>query len=441
MRKLTAAGGSALFFALAPGLVAVAGPWWLAGWRLRAAPAWWVPVRVLGAALAVLATGLLVSAFVRFVVEGVGTPAPVAPTQRLVVGGLYRYVRNPMYLAVVAAIVGQALWLAAPVLLGYAAVVAAAMAAFVYGYEQPVLARRYGAEYAAYRAAVPGWLPRTRPWRPEPAPEPTPAPAPAAAPTPAPAPESDGVATLSGSMLWYHELVEARHTVLNPFTEEKLALVATACRLEPGQQVLDLACGKAELLATWAHRYGVGGVGVDLSAVFLAAGQARLAELGVADRVSLVPGDAGAYRPRRRFDIAACVGATWIGGGLTGTLAMLRAAVAPGGRIVVGEPYWVDEPDAAGYQAMDSRPGEFVSLAGTLDRFERAGLDLVEMVLASPDDWDRYEARHWAAADDWLRANPGDERAGQVRELTARYRRAYLEYGRRYLGWGVFVLR
>ena len=91
----------------------------------------------------------------RFVAEGAGTPAPVAPTQRLVVGGLYRYVRNPMYLAVISTIVGQALALAEPMLLGYAVAVGAAMVGFVHGYEEPTLSRQFGEQYQAYRRAVP----------------------------------------------------------------------------------------------------------------------------------------------------------------------------------------------------------------------------------------------------------------------------------------------
>jgi protein-S-isoprenylcysteine O-methyltransferase Ste14 len=165
MRRLTAASGSAVFFAVAPGVVAGLLPWWLTGWRLRPAPEWYLAVRAGGAVLAAAGVAVLLAAFVRFVVEGAGTPAPVAPTEQLVVGGLYRYVRNPMYLAVVAAILGQAMLLAQPVLVIYAALGAAAMVAFVLGYEQPALARRYGAQYAAYRAAVPGWWPRLRPWR------------------------------------------------------------------------------------------------------------------------------------------------------------------------------------------------------------------------------------------------------------------------------------
>jgi protein-S-isoprenylcysteine O-methyltransferase Ste14 len=113
-----------------------------------------------------LAAGvLLVDSFVRFVVEGAGTPAPPAATERLVVGGLYRYVRNPMYLAVLAALLGQALLFGQLVLVLYAAGVAAAVVAFVRWYEEPTLSRRFGPAYDSYRSAVPAWRPRLTPAR------------------------------------------------------------------------------------------------------------------------------------------------------------------------------------------------------------------------------------------------------------------------------------
>ena len=166
MRRSRAALGSAIFLAVAPGLVAGLVPWWLTGWQPGDPPypAW---PRAVGVILLVAGIPVLISAFIRFVVEGLGTPAPIAPPEHLVVGGLYRYVRNPMYLAVVAVIVGQALVLSRPVLFAYAAAVAVLMVAFVYGYEQPTLARTFGAEYEAYRRAVPGWRPRLRPWHPD----------------------------------------------------------------------------------------------------------------------------------------------------------------------------------------------------------------------------------------------------------------------------------
>lgn len=160
MPKAVAAVGSAAFFVLAPGVVAGAVPWWLTGWRFRDPLPYWAPLRLVGLALVLVGVAVLVWSFVQFVAEGIGTPAPVAPTQRLVVGGLYRYVRNPMYLAVLATIAGQGLILGQLVLLLYGGAVAAAFVAFVRGYEEPTLRRRYGAKYDSYRRAVPGWWPR-----------------------------------------------------------------------------------------------------------------------------------------------------------------------------------------------------------------------------------------------------------------------------------------
>jgi protein-S-isoprenylcysteine O-methyltransferase Ste14 len=158
MRLLRAAAGSALFFALAPGVVAGLVPWLLTGWERGGD--WWLPLRVAGVVLLVAGAGVLVHAFARFVVEGLGTPAPVAPTERLVVGGLYRYVRNPMYLAVGATILGQALLLGRAVLLVWLAAFAVAVYAFVRLYEEPTLRRTFGSEYEEYLRSVPGWWPR-----------------------------------------------------------------------------------------------------------------------------------------------------------------------------------------------------------------------------------------------------------------------------------------
>ncbi len=161
MQRNVAAVGSSVFMALAPGTVAGLVPWWLTGWHGHA---WWPPARVFGGAFVLGGGVVLVQAFISFVVEGLGTPAPVAPTEHLVVGGLYRYVRNPMYLAVVAVILGQALLLGRLVLVVYAVVVGALMWAFATWYEVPALTRQFGEEYQRYRSAVPGWWPRLTPW-------------------------------------------------------------------------------------------------------------------------------------------------------------------------------------------------------------------------------------------------------------------------------------
>ena len=145
-----------------PCVVAGLVPWLITGWdtgRTR------LPLQLAGLVLVAAGAVVLVHAFMRFVVEGLGTPAPVAPTRRLVVGGLYRYVRNPMYLAVGATIVGQALVLGRYELLLYAAAFGAAVFAFVRGYEEPTLRRQFGVSYDEYRRNVPGWWPRRSAWR------------------------------------------------------------------------------------------------------------------------------------------------------------------------------------------------------------------------------------------------------------------------------------
>ena len=162
-----AAIGSVLFFLAAPGIVAGLVPWWLTGYQLNPSPRWLLGLRFGAGGLLLLAgLAVLIRAFGRFVLEGRGTPAPIAPTEVLVVGGDYRYVRNPMYVAVVACILGQAVILGSLALLGYAAAVWLAMAAFVHWYEEPVLQVRYGSHYEEYRSAVRAWIPRAHPWHP-----------------------------------------------------------------------------------------------------------------------------------------------------------------------------------------------------------------------------------------------------------------------------------
>ncbi len=242
-------------------------------------------------------------------------------------------------------------------------------------------------------------------------------------------------------VLRQHEIAEASHRILNPFTDEKLELLGELCRWRRDMRLLDLASGKGEMLCTWARRHGIRGLGVDISEVFVPAARDRAAHLGVADRVRFELADASTFGvDEASFDAVACIGATWIGGGLAGTIALMRPALVPGGLLLIGEPFWREEPPA---EALDIALGsnEFTSLEGTLDRFEDAGFELVEMVLADEHSWDRYMASQWWTVAAWLDEHPGHPDVAGMREYLNRSRRSYLAYGRRYLGWGVFVLR
>ncbi len=164
MRRGGAVLGSIIFFVIAPCTVAGLVPYWISRWQFMPPFLDAEPTRLVGAALTVGGAAVLIDSFARFALQGLGTPAPVLPTRHLVVSGLYRHVRNPMYVGVVSAILGQALLFADIRLLLYGALVWLASHTFVVLYEEPTLARTFGAQYEAFRAHVPHWIPRMIPW-------------------------------------------------------------------------------------------------------------------------------------------------------------------------------------------------------------------------------------------------------------------------------------
>ena len=168
----------------------------------------------------------------------------------------------------------------------------------------------------------------------------------------------------------------------------------------------------------------------------------RAEELGVADRVAFIHGDAAGYVADEKVGVAACVGATWIGGGVAGTVELLAKSLRPGGIILIGEPYWVQLPptEDVAKGCLAGSIADYRMLPELLASFGELDYDVVEMVLADREGWDRYEAAKWLTMRRWLDANPDDDAAEVVRaQLTAEPRR-YATYTREYMGWGVFAL-
>jgi len=165
MRRLFAIVGSAVFFVIAPCFIAGLVPFWISRWIMQPPLLGLSVMRVAGGILILAGLPLLLDSFARFAIQGVGTPAPVFPTKHLVITGWYRYVRNPMYVAVTSEILGQGLLFGNTNVLWYGAAVALAFHLFVLGYEEPTLRASFGDDYRRYCENVPRWIPRLTAWR------------------------------------------------------------------------------------------------------------------------------------------------------------------------------------------------------------------------------------------------------------------------------------
>jgi SAM-dependent methyltransferase len=235
---------------------------------------------------------------------------------------------------------------------------------------------------------------------------------------------------------WY-AVVEARHELQNPTSPEKIRLLGERLGLGPQSQVLDIASGKGGPALILAQAFGCRLTCVDVVPDFVAAARERVDAAGLADRIEIVEADASEYE-LGRYDVALCLGATFVYGGLVPTLERLRAA-AP--LLAVGEPYWRQEPRADATDPKRVAEDEWLTLAETVELAESTGVRVVSLIASSEDDWDRYESLHWLALDEWLAANPGHPQADEFRARGAAHRERYLGWQRDALGWTILVCR
>ncbi len=240
----------------------------------------------------------------------------------------------------------------------------------------------------------------------------------------------------------YYGITHADHLVCNPTSGERLDELVGLLALAPGARVWEAACGKGELLIRLAERYRIAGVGVDLSPYELPVARERAGARVPAADLAFVEGDAAGHAPEpASMDVAACLGASWIWDGHRGTLRALRTAVRPGGLVVVGEPYWKQEPGPEYLAAAALEASTFSSLHGNAEIGDEESMTLLYVMPSTAADWDRYEMLQLRAAERYAVAHPDDP---DVPELLERVRSgidAYLRWGRDTLGWAIYVFR
>jgi SAM-dependent methyltransferase len=241
-------------------------------------------------------------------------------------------------------------------------------------------------------------------------------------------------------MPWWFAVIESRHDLQNPTSPEKIVELGRSLQLDASSTVLDIGSGRGGPALILAETFGCRVTCIEQSEEFIAAAKQRAADKGLDHLIEVIPGDASEVElGNERYDAALCLGASFVWGGLDGTLAVLIPSVRRRGYVAVGEVYWRTWPLPATYEPAEGQ--NFRTLGDTVAMLDSGGIRPVALIDASLDDWDRYESLHWATLIEWLDENPGDPDAERFRRQGDKYRDRYLRWDRDLMGWAIFVGR
>lgn len=244
--------------------------------------------------------------------------------------------------------------------------------------------------------------------------------------------------------MWkFYDITHRAHLVCNPTSKEKLARLVDLVALPHEGQVVDIACGKGEFLIRLGETYCVKGTGVDISPFVIAEAERRLLSRAPDAEIVFSRMNGSEYRPDQpdSLDLASCIGASWVFGGHAETLDALVGMVKPGGWVIVGEPYWLQEPCEGYLEATGCKMTDFGSHLSHAEAGEQRGMDLVHTIVSSPDDWDTYEGLQWYATDQYARAHPDDPDLPEVVDRVEKEKQIYLRWGRDTIGWAIYLFR
>jgi SAM-dependent methyltransferase len=242
----------------------------------------------------------------------------------------------------------------------------------------------------------------------------------------------------------YYDITHSLHLICNPILPEKFERLCSLLTLNKDSNVLDIACGKGEFLVRLAELYKIKGTGVDISPYCINDCLEKQRKRVPNAKLKFLEMDAKKYRPTpgETFDLAICLGASWIFDDFQGTIQALSSMVKPNGLLVIGEPFWLEEPceeylNSCSIKKDDLAESHYINL----QIGEAEGFNCIYFMVSNHDDWDNYEALQWLAVDEYSKANPGDPDLPIVLERKKKDRENYLRWGREMQGWAVYVFR
>jgi SAM-dependent methyltransferase len=241
----------------------------------------------------------------------------------------------------------------------------------------------------------------------------------------------------------FYDIIHRRHTVMNPVNEDGLEHLYGLLELGRGARVIDVGCGKGEMLIRLAEKYHVKGVGVDKSPYCVReAAESKRKRVPRAD-LKFLEMDGAQYRPENGepSDLAMCMGATWIYGGYRNTIKALAGMTSPSGFVMVGEPFWRKTPSQEYLNSGELSTDSFDTHPGNVATGESEGLRTVYTLVSGEEDWDRYESLHWYAAAEYALANPEDPDLEELSASVSKERESYLNWGRETMGWAIYLFR
>jgi len=241
----------------------------------------------------------------------------------------------------------------------------------------------------------------------------------------------------------YFDITHKEHIICNPTSMEKFNQLLSLLRLNEGDKVLEIATGKGELMTQLIERYGVSGVAVDLSPDHSRDARARFAERVPNADLTFLEMDGADYQPDEpeSFDLTACLGASWIYNGHQGTLQALKGWTKPNGYVVVGEPYWLQEPAPEYLEMAGFQRDAFATHLENVLIGQELGLVPIYSIVSNHDDWDVYEGLNWYAGENYILNNPDDPDLPEFTKRLREQKMEYLQYGRSTLGWAIYVFR